>query len=49
LPIIAWQPGKARSIPMQDHAYIGRRGRFLRCVERRGAGRRRCSAIRVTA
>jgi hypothetical protein len=59
LPIIARQPGEARRIPRFREGRlwcsimptIGRRGRFLRCAERRGAGRTSpapCSASRVT-
>jgi hypothetical protein len=59
LPIIARQPGEARGVPRFREGRlwcsimptIGRRGRFLRCAERRGAGRTSpapCNASRVT-
>jgi hypothetical protein len=59
LPIIARQPGKARGVPRFREGRlwrniiptIGRRGRFLRCAERRIAGRTSpapCNASRVT-
>jgi hypothetical protein len=59
LPVVARQPGEAGHVPRFREgrlwcsiiATIGRRGRFLRCAERRGAGRTSpapCSASRVT-
>ena len=58
LPVIARQPGEAGHVPRFREGRlwcsiiptIGRRGRFLRCAERRGAGRTShapCSASRV--